>query len=134
MCLQIYHYLKTRNLKPKQHILDNEYSKAVRTFIRGSDTNIQLVELHNHPVNAAETAVKATKYHIITGLTTFNDNYPLQMWDLFIPQMQSTLNLLCTYCRDQQKCAYEELEGPFNFNCSPISTLGMEALAFVDPE
>ena len=58
----IYAYLKTKNLQPKLHVLDNECSKAVQTFIKSNGTNIQIVEPHNHSVNAAEPAVKAIKY------------------------------------------------------------------------
>ena len=62
--------MKTHKHAPKLNVLDNECSKAVKTFIRNNNTNIQLVEPHNHRVNAAETAIKSTKYHIIAGLQT----------------------------------------------------------------
>ena len=43
----IYAYLKTKNLQPKLHVLDNECSKAVQTFIKSNGTNIQIVGPHN---------------------------------------------------------------------------------------
>ena len=55
----IYADLKTKNLQPKRHVINNECSKAVKTFTKSNDTKIQLVEPHNHSVNAAEPAVKA---------------------------------------------------------------------------
>ena len=75
----IYAYLKTKNLQPKLHVLDNECSKAVQTFIKSNGTDIQIVEPHNHSVNAAEPAVKAIKYHVIAGLATVDINCPLQL-------------------------------------------------------
>ena len=51
-------------------MLDNECSKAVQTFIKSNGTDIQIVEPHNHSVNAAEPSVKAIQYHIIAGLAT----------------------------------------------------------------
>ncbi len=45
-------------------------SRAVQAYIEKEDMRIQLVEPHNHRVNAAKTAVKAAKYHIIAGLQT----------------------------------------------------------------
>ena len=78
----IYAYLKTKNIQPKLHDLDNECSKAVQTFINSNGTNIQIVGPHNHSVIAAEPAVKAIKYHVITGLATVDINCPLQLWDL----------------------------------------------------
>ena len=55
----IYDYLKTKILKPKLYVLDNEYSKAAKTYINSNVTNIQIIEIHNHSENAAEPAVKA---------------------------------------------------------------------------
>ena len=68
---EIYEYLKVRNLAPKLHILDNECSKAVQKYVKAERVAIQLVEPHNHRVNAEEPAVKAIKYHIILALSTF---------------------------------------------------------------
>jgi len=48
--------------------------------------------------------------------------------------MQDTLNLLCTSRRDPSKSAYEEREGAFDFNQTPIYILGTKALAFVDQD
>ena len=45
--------------------------------------HIQLVEPHNHQVNAAEAAMKAAKYHIIAGLQTVDPDCPLQLWSKF---------------------------------------------------
>ena len=56
---EIYDHLKERNLAPKLHVLDNECSRAVQNYITSKKMNIQLVEPHNHCVNAAKTSVKA---------------------------------------------------------------------------
>ena len=72
------------------HVLDNECSKAVKNFICNNDTNIQLVEPYNHRVNAAETAIKSTKYHIIARLQTVDPDCLLQLWSKFVEQMQDT--------------------------------------------
>ena len=88
----VYKILNQQNCAPKLHVLDNKCSKAVQAFIQNKQTNIQLVEPHNHWVNAAETAIKASKYQIIAGLQTADPDYPLQLWSKFIAQMQDTLN------------------------------------------
>ena len=66
-------------------MLENKCSQAVQAYIKKEDVRIQLVEPHNHQVNATEPAIKATKYHIITGLQTVNPECPLQLWEKFIP-------------------------------------------------
>ena len=58
---EIYSYLTARGCKPKLHVLDNECSKAIKNQIQKEKTRIQLVEPHNHQVNAAETVVKTAK-------------------------------------------------------------------------
>ena len=91
---EVYETLEQRNWKPKIHILDNECSKAVKKFILAKNVDIQLVEPQNHRVNAAETAVKATKYHLIAGLATIDKECPIQLWDKFLPQIEDTMNML----------------------------------------
>lgn len=82
----VYNFLKTWKYSPKIHVLDNECSKAVRAYITGEDTKIQLVEPHNHRVNASETAIKSVKYHMIVGLQTVDPDFLLQMWSEFVEQ------------------------------------------------
>ena len=53
-------------------------------FIETNNTKMQLVKPHNHRVNAAETAIKSTKYHVITDLQTVDSDCPLQLWANFI--------------------------------------------------
>ena len=69
---ELYAYLRERGIQPRLHVLDNECSKAIKAFLRSQDTDIQFVEPHNHCVNAAETAVKAAKYHMIAALATLD--------------------------------------------------------------
>ena len=83
----IYDYLEAQKCKPKLHVLDNECSKAVRNYVTSKNTTIQLVEPHNHQVNAAEPAVKTVKAHFKSALATLDKNCPLQLWDKFLPQV-----------------------------------------------
>ncbi len=130
----VYEFLDICNCKPKLHVLDNECSRVLQTYIKKEDTRIQLVEPHNHRVNAAETAVKAAKYHIIAGLQTVDPECPPQLWGKFIPQLQDTLNLLRTARSDPTISAFEALEGTFDYNKTTMALLGMKVLAFIDPK
>ncbi len=106
----------------------------MQDYIKKEDAQIQLVEPHNHQVNTAKTAIKATKYHIIAGLQTVNPECPLQLWAKFIPQMQDMLNLLQMAQSDPTASASKDLEGPFDYNKTPMAVLGTKALAFIDPK
>ncbi|KAL7538190.1 hypothetical protein ACHAXR_008359, partial [Thalassiosira sp. AJA248-18] len=130
----VYDYLEARKCKPKLHVLDNECSKAVRNYVTSKDTKIQLVEPHNHRVNAAEPAVKTVKAHFKSALATLDKNCPLQLWDKFLPQVQDTLNMLRTSRRNAKISAYEEMEGAFDYNKTPMAPLGTKALAYIAPD
>ena len=76
---EIYEELEIQNCKPKLHLLDNQCTKAVKSYIQKLKVNIQLVKPYNHHVNATKPAVKTAKYQIIEGLGTVNVNHPLQL-------------------------------------------------------
>ena len=67
------------------HVLDNECSKAIKTFIADQQTAIQILESHNHRVNAAEVAVKTAKYHFIAALATVTPECLLQLGCSILP-------------------------------------------------
>ena len=66
----VYRILQQKGTNPSLHVLDNECSKAIKTFVADQQTVIQLVEPHNHRVNTAEVSVKTAKYHFISALAT----------------------------------------------------------------
>jgi hypothetical protein len=90
----IYEYLTSKNFKPKLNVTDNECSKAVQSYIASQDVDWQLVEPHNHRVNAAERAIQTFKNHFIAGLATVDQEFPLQLWCYLLEQADMTLNLL----------------------------------------
>ena len=99
---------KAKGHKPALHVLDNGCSKAVTNYITTKETDIQLVEPHNHRVNAAEPTVKCVKYHMIASLTTLDLNCPIQLWCKCLEQIKITLNVLQTSRRDKTKLAYQD--------------------------
>ena len=131
----IYEELKTYGHKPSLLILDNECSRAVTTYIQSNQTEIQLVEPHNHRVNAAEVAIKAVKYHFLAHLATIDPNCPLQIWCKFIRQVQTTLLILRTSRVDNKKSAYEAMyHKKINFNRTPIAPVENKVVAFIAPD
>ena len=74
-------YLTKRGFKPRFNILDNIASKAIIEFLKEEcNIGIQVVEPHNHRVNAAERAIQTFKSHFIAGLCTCNNKFPLILW------------------------------------------------------
>ena len=105
----IYDYLRERNLTPSLHVIDNECSKAIKNFIKKKKVDIQLVEPHNHRVNAAKPDVKAAKYHTIAGLATVDITCPLRLWCKFVPQIQDTMNMVRTSRRNSSISDYKDM-------------------------
>ena len=93
---------------------------------------MQVVEPHNHRVNAAKRAIQTFKVAFIAALATTDSNFPLQLWDRLTPQVKDTLNLLCTSRVDPTKFAYEILNGPYDWNRYPLAPLVCKAVVYED--
>ena len=125
----IYTKLETAGHKPKLHVLDNECSCAVETNLRRKGTARQNVEAHSHRnINAAEPAVKTAKYHIIAHIAMLDHQCPIQLWSKMLQQMQYTLNMLRTSRNNNNIAAYEELNGKFDCNRTPIAPFGTRGM------
>ena len=87
--------LKDRHLLVDLQILDNEASKVYKQTIT-SDWGIkfQLVPPHIHCRNAVEWAICTFKAHFLSILAGIAHDFPKHCWDLLLPQMELTLNLL----------------------------------------
>ena len=72
-------YLKNRGFKPKFNIMDNVASKAVKSYLEEAKVALQLVEPHNHRVNAAERAIQTFKNHFISGLSVGDEKFPTML-------------------------------------------------------
>jgi hypothetical protein len=87
--------------------MDIQATKHIKMFLTKNDCKLQLVEPHNHQVNAAEQAIQTFKDAFIAALATTDSDFSLQLWDRLTPQIQDTLNLLRALRIDPTKSAYE---------------------------
>jgi hypothetical protein len=88
-------YLVSKGFKPKINLMDNQVTKAIKTYLTPQQVTLQLVKLHNHRVNAAERAIQTFKKRFIGAFGTTNSKFPIQLWDKLAPQVQDCINLLC---------------------------------------
>ncbi len=93
---------------------------------------MQLVEPHNHRVNAAERAIQTFKDAFIATLATTDSEFPLQLWDRLMPQVRDTLNLMQASRINPEILAYKAFDGPYNWNRYPLAPLGCEAVVYED--
>ncbi len=127
-------YLKKKGLKPKFNVIDNIVSKAVQEFLESENINIQIVEPHNHPVNAVGRAIQTFKDHFIAGLCTTDKQFPIQLWDQLLEQGQDTLNMLRTSHIHPHLSAYTTLEGVHDFNPMQLAPPGTRAIVYEPTE
>jgi hypothetical protein len=97
-------------------VTDNQVTKHIKKFLTNNECKLQLVEPHNHRVNAAERAKQTFKDAFIAALATTDSNFPLQLWDRITPQVQDTLNLMRASRINPNILAYKALHGLYDWN------------------
>jgi hypothetical protein len=129
----VYTYLTTRGLKSQFEILDNECSADLIQVMQKNNIQFQLVPPHLHRANAAERAIRTWKNHFITILCGLDPRFPLQLWDKLLQQTNLTLNLLRPSRLNPRMSAEAMMNGPFDFNRTPIAPLGTKVLVHEKP-
>jgi hypothetical protein len=127
-------YLTKRGFKPTFNIMDNVASKTVQKFLQDEDIGLQLVEPHNHRVNAAERAIQTFKNLFIGGISVCDEDFPTVLWSKLVRQCQDACNLLRTSRVHPKVSAYHVLEGVHDFNKVPWAPPGTRATIFNPPE
>ncbi len=79
--------LSKKGFKPKLNVMDNQVTKYIKQFLDKNECKLQLVEPHNHRVNAAERAIQTFKDAFIAALATKDSDFPIQLWDRLTPQV-----------------------------------------------
>ena len=125
--------LEAKGYKPKVNVMDNQATKYIKKFLTEKECKLQLVEPHNHRVNAAERAIQTFKDAFIATLATTDSEFPLQLWDRLAPQVQDTLNLLRASRTHPDISAYEALNGPYDWGRYPLAPPGCKAVIYESP-
>ena len=71
--------------------------------------------------------------HFIAGLCSVDKNFPLHLWDKLLPRAELTLNLVCGSCLNPKLSARAQLNGAFDFNCTPLAPPSIRVLVHVKP-
>ena len=128
-CKQLKIIPATNNL----FILDNECSSDIKNIIKMYDANFQLVPPHQHRQNAAEKAIKTVKNHLLSGIATCHQNFPINEWDRILPQAELTLNLLRNSRINPKLSSLAYLNGIHDFNRTPLAPPGSKILVHTKP-
>ena len=127
-------FFTAHGFQPRFERLDNETSKDLEAFMASQNVRFQYVPPGAHRRNAAERAIRTFKNHFIATLFTVDKSFPLQLWDLILPQTELTLNLLRGSRLDSRISAWEQVRGKFDFAAHPLAPLGMRIVMHEKPE
>ena len=83
--------------------------------------------------NAAERAIRTFKNHFTAGLCSTDKQFPINCWDLLLPQATMTLNLLQNSRVFPKLSAYTVLEGQHDFNHTPLAPPGTRVIIHEKP-
>ncbi len=85
---EVFKTLEAKGYKPKMNVMDNQATKYIQQFLTKEECDLQVVEPHNHRVNAAEQAIQTFKDAFIAALATTDSEFPLQLWEKLALQVQ----------------------------------------------
>jgi hypothetical protein len=125
--------LEEKGYKPKVNVMDNQAIKYIKQFLTQKGCKLQLVEPHNHRINAAKRAIQTFKNAFIAAFATTDVEFPLQLWDKLTPQVQDTLNLLRESRATPEISAYVALNGPYDWGRYPLAPIGCKAIIYEAP-
>ena len=75
-------------------MIDNKCPAGLKDYMRRKGITFQLITPHLHQTNSAERAIHTFKDHLIAGITSYDPDFRLQLWDLLLSQATLNLNLL----------------------------------------
>ena len=112
--------------------MDNQATKHIKKFLTEEQCKLQLVEPHNHRMNAAERAIQTWKDAFIAALATTDRDFPIQLWDRMAPQVKDSLNLLRASQIDPTKSPYEIINGTYDWSRYSLAPLRCKAVIYKD--
>ena len=80
--------------KPALNLTNNQAVNPLKTYLKRKNCRWQFVEPKKHRVNASERSTQTFKNNFISGLSSTDIKWPLQLWDQLAHQAATTLNIL----------------------------------------
>jgi hypothetical protein len=113
--------------------MDNETSNLFRDALRRLNMTVEFIPPDNHRQNPAERDIQTFKNHFIATLSSLPPDFPINEWDLLLPQAEMTLNLM-RGSNTAGSSAFQHLYGPYDFERNPIAPPGTPVLIYESPE
>jgi hypothetical protein len=129
-------FFTRRGVRPVFERLDNETSKLLETYCssQAPPISLQYVAPGMHRANKAERSIRTWKNHFLATLAGTDPLFPLIAWDELVPQAELTLNLMRSSGITPYISAWHQLNGPYNFDSTPIAPPGMRVVVHEKPD
>ncbi len=118
---ELFECLEGKGYRPKMNVMDNQATQYIKKILIKKECDLQVVEPHNHRVNAAERVIPTFNDAIIVALTTTDHDFPLQLEDKLVPQEQDTLILLQVSRINPNILGYKAVNGLYNWDHYPLA-------------
>ena len=129
-----YQVLLDNNFKARDLRCDNEISKIFTEYLTNdAQLEYQLVPPHNHRTNPAEVAIRDYKHHFIATRSGADDNFPKDSWDLLLPLVNITVNLVRASHLQPRLSAYAQIHGNYDYNRYPLAPAGCKVVVYETP-
>ena len=127
-------YLESSGIVHKKVKLDNETSNLFEDTIKALKLSVEYVSTDNHRQNPAERDIRTFKNHFIASLCTAHPEFPMNEWDLLLPQVEMTLNMMRGSQTKPDISAYEHLHGKYDYLRNPIGPIGTRVIIYEKPD
>ena len=127
------HTSRIEGYKSNFEVLDNECLDKLVKVMTKSKITIQLVPPHLHRANVEEREIHTWKNNFIAMLFGLEPRFLIQLWDRLVDQTNLTLNPLRQARSNPRMAAPTMINGPFDFNQTPINPLGTKCLVHEKP-
>jgi hypothetical protein len=125
--------LTARGLQPQLTRLDNEASQLLKSYLHDKNIAVQLVTPYSHRINAEERAIRSFKDHLIAGICSTDKAFPMNMWDILLPQAVITLNMLHISRINLKLSDSTHIDGQYDYNRAPMAPPGTRIIAHEIP-
>ena len=68
------------------------------------------------------------RHQVLFILADVTPDFPINIWDLLLPQAELTFNLLRQATLDPSRSAWSYFHGPFNYDATPVGPLGWDII------
>ena len=128
-------FFTCHGISPQHEQLNNETFRSLERYFATHEPRIHIQDVspHNHRANIAVRAIRTWKNHFISILSTVDPTFPLDVWDLLLPQSELTINLLRSSYFCPHTSAWHALHGSYNFNHEPIAPPRIRITCFETP-